>query len=172
MILLGDRVIQVCVSVLNNLLKVAAQQCLAESRACDLLIRCLRLCQLCHHMMYYVVENKGLKHCCCCWFKFTGIIQSVRVLADRRLQHERRSRAAVEQELAKFRVYCQAQEREIATLRGILRKHGLTLGDDGLAARAAVAAATISVVAEVNSSADITAVEQLASDVSTVEALA
>jgi len=112
-----------------------------------------------------------LKHCRC-RFKFTGIIQSVRVLADRRLQHERRSRAAVEQELAKFRVYCQAQEREIATLRGILRKHGLTLGDDGLAARAAVAAATISVVAEVNSSADITAVEQPASDVSAAEALA
>jgi len=100
-------------------------------------------------------------------FNFTGIIQSVRVLADRRLQHERRSRAAVEQELAKFRVYCHAQEQEIATLRGILRKHGLTLGDDGLAARAAVAAATISVVAEVNSSADMTA-----QDVSVAETLA
>jgi len=102
-------------------------------------------------------------------FDLLGIIQSVRVLADRRLQHERRSRAAVEQELAKFRVYCQAQDREIATLRGVLRKHGLTVGDDGLAARAAVAAATISVVAEVNSSADMATVEQLVSDVSTAE---
>jgi len=98
-----------------------------------------------------------------------GIIQSVRDLADRRLQHERRRRAAVEQELSKFRVYCLAQDREIATLRGILRKHGLTLGDDGLAARAAVAAATISVVAEVNSSADMIAVDQQAPDVSTAE---
>ena len=96
----------------------------------------------------------------------------MRVLADRRLQHERRTRAAVEQELAKFRVYCQSQEREIATLRGILRKHGLTLDDDGLAARAAVAAATISVVAEVNSSADVLAVEHPTPDVFTAEVLA
>lgn len=58
------------------------------------------------------------------------------------------------------------------TLRGLLRKHGLTLGDDGLAARAAVAAATISVVAEVNSSADMTAVEQPALDASAAEMLA
>lgn len=91
----------------------------------------------------------------------------MRVLADRRLQHERRSRAAVEQELAKFRVYCHAQEQEIMTLKGFLQKHGLTLGDDGLAARAAVAAATISVVAEVNSSADMTS-----HDVSAAETLA
>jgi len=104
-------------------------------------------------------------------FDYTGIIQSVRVLADRRLQHERRSKAAVEQELAKFRVYCQAQEREIATLRGILRKHGLTLGDDGQAARAAVAAATISVVAEVNSSADVAAADQSTVDLSVAEVL-
>ena len=103
-----------------------------------------------------------------CLHCFTGIIQSVRVLADRRLQHERRSRAAVEQELAKFRVYCQAQEREISALHSILRKHGLTLGDDGLAARAAVSPATISVVAEVNSSADMTAVEQLTPDLPAV----
>jgi len=97
-------------------------------------------------------------------FDLSGIIQSVRAVADRRLQHERRSRVAVEQELAKFRVYCLAQDREIATLRGILRKHGLTVDDDGVAARAAIAAATISVVAEVNSSADMAAVDQLPPD--------
>jgi len=105
-------------------------------------------------------------------FDLSGIIQSVRAVADRRLQHERRSRVAVEQELAKFRVYCLAQDREIATLRGILRKHGLTVDDDGVAARAAIAAATISVVAEVNSSADMAAVDQLPPDHAIADTLA
>lgn len=82
----------------------------------------------------------------------TGIVKSVRVLSDRRLQHERRIRAAVEQELAKFRAYCAAQEREIANLHAVLRKHGIAVIDDSAAAaaRASMAAATISVVAEVN----------------------
>jgi len=89
-----------------------------------------------------------------------GIIRSVRALADRRLQHERRTRAAVEQELAKFRAYCTAQEREIATLRAILRKHGLAaITDDSASMRATAAAATIRVIAEVNSSADVAALE-------------
>ena len=96
----------------------------------------------------------------------------MRAVADRRLQHERRSKAAVEQELAKFRVYCLAQEREIATLRGILRKHELTIDNDGLAVHAAITAATISVVAEVNSSADMIAVDQLPAEQSTVDTLA
>jgi len=81
----------------------------------------------------------------------SGIIQSVRLLADRRLQRERRARAAVEQELAKFRAYCTAQEREIASLHSALRKHGITICEDSATARSLVAAATISVVAEVNS---------------------
>ena len=75
----------------------------------------------------------------------------MRVLADRRLQHERRSRAAVEQELSKFRAYCTAQEREIASLHATLRKHGIVISDDSAATRSMLAAATISVVAEVNS---------------------
>lgn len=79
-----------------------------------------------------------------------GIIQSVRVLADRRLQHERRARAAVEQELAKFRAYCTAQEREIGSLHAALRKHGITVFEDSTMGRSLVAAATISVIAEVN----------------------
>ena len=83
-------------------------------------------------------------------FAFAGIIRSVRVMADRRLQHERRTRAAVEQELAKFRAYCAAQEREIATLHNALRKHGLVVPADDQSTMHA-AAATISVVAEVNS---------------------
>jgi len=118
----------------------------------------LLICVIC-----YIINDKMTMHLCNL-LNVTGIIQSVRAVADRRLQHERRSRAAVEQELAKFRVYCLAQEREIATLRGVLRNHGLTLDDDGLAARAAITAATISVVAEVNSSADMIAVDQLAPD--------
>lgn len=75
----------------------------------------------------------------------------MRLLADRRLQHERRARAAVEQELAKFRAYCTAQEREITSLHAALRRHGISISEDVAMARSLVPAATISVVAEVNS---------------------
>ncbi len=77
---------------------------------------------------------------------FPGIIRSVKQQAERRLARERRVREALEQELAKYREYCNSQEMEIEALRGILRKHGI---DYGIVERP-VAGRTISVVAEVN----------------------
>lgn len=45
--------------------------------------------------------------------------------AEKRVQREKRLRNACEQELMKYREYCSAQESEIETLRGLLRKHGI-----------------------------------------------
>ena len=45
--------------------------------------------------------------------------------AEKRIQREKRLRTACEQELMKYREYCSAQESEIETLRGLLRKHGI-----------------------------------------------
>jgi uncharacterized membrane protein len=47
------------------------------------------------------------------------------VQAEKKLARERSLREAVEQELAKFREYCSAQEREIEILQGLLKKHGI-----------------------------------------------
>ena len=77
---------------------------------------------------------------------FSGIILSVKVQAERRLQRERRTREAVEQELSKFREYCTAQEKEIEILQGLLRKHGVNFDP----VERPVVARIINVVAEVN----------------------
>lgn len=71
---------------------------------------------------------------------------SVKVQAERRLQREKRTREAIEQELAKFREYCSAQEKEIEILQGLLRKHHINFTQTE---RPAVVS-TINVVAEVN----------------------
>ena len=54
-----------------------------------------------------------------------GVLASVRRQAERRLLRERRTREALEQELAKFREYCSAQEFEIRCLQALLRKNGV-----------------------------------------------
>ena len=74
------------------------------------------------------------------------MVLSVKLRADRRLQHERRTRDAVEQELSKFREYCTEQEKEIALLQAVLRKHGIMFD----VVERPIAASTISVVVEVN----------------------
>ena len=71
---------------------------------------------------------------------------SVKNQAERRLLKERRAREALEQELAKFREYCSAQEREIEALQGLLRKHGIEFQST----ERPVMGSTINVVAEVN----------------------
>lgn len=75
-----------------------------------------------------------------------GIILSVKRQAERRLARERRVREALEQELAKYREYCNAQEMEIEALRSLLRKHGIGFG----MVEKPIAGRTIHVVAEVN----------------------
>ncbi|KAK2185905.1 hypothetical protein NP493_217g01003 [Ridgeia piscesae] len=75
-----------------------------------------------------------------------GIIMSVKRQAERRLARERRTREAVEQELAKFREYCAAQETEIELLQGLLKKNGIQL----MTSERPVVGSTINVIAEVN----------------------
>lgn len=77
---------------------------------------------------------------------FAGIIMSVKTQSERRLLRERVSREACEQELAKFREYCAAQEKEIEVLQGLLRKHGIEFEK----VERPVMGRTIAVVAEVN----------------------
>lgn len=76
-----------------------------------------------------------------------GIVLSVKVQAEKRVQRERRLRDACEQELMKYREYCAAQECEIETLRGLLRKHGIS---DLIQTEIPKPASRIDVVAEVN----------------------
>ena len=76
----------------------------------------------------------------------SGIIMSVKRQAERRLARERRTREAVEQELAKFREYCAAQETEIELLQGLLKKNGIQL----MTSERPVVGSTINVIAEVN----------------------
>ncbi|XP_060571090.1 voltage-gated hydrogen channel 1-like [Ruditapes philippinarum] len=76
-----------------------------------------------------------------------GIVLSVKLQAEKRVQRERRLRDACEQELMKYREYCAAQESEIETLRGLLRKHGIS---DMIQTEIPKPASRIDVVAEVN----------------------
>lgn len=76
-----------------------------------------------------------------------GIVLSVKLQAEKRVQRERRLRDACEQELMKYREYCAAQESEIETLRGLLRKHGIS---DIIQTELPKPASRIDVVAEVN----------------------
>ncbi|XP_053375065.1 voltage-gated hydrogen channel 1-like [Mercenaria mercenaria] len=76
-----------------------------------------------------------------------GIVLSVKLQAEKRVQRERRLRDACEQELMKYREYCAAQESEIETLRGLLRKHGIS---DIIQTEIPKPASRIDVVAEVN----------------------
>lgn len=71
---------------------------------------------------------------------------SVKVQAERRLARERRSRQAVEQELAKFRDYCAVQEKEIEALQALLRQHQIAFD----VVEKPVVGRTIDVIAEVN----------------------
>lgn len=63
------------------------------------------------------------------------------------MKRERRLRDACEQELMKYREYCLQQESEIETLRGLLRKHGIS---DMMPSEIPKPASRINVVAEVN----------------------
>lgn len=76
-----------------------------------------------------------------------GIILSIKKQAEKRVQRERRLRDACEQELMKYREYCTAQESEIETLRGLLRKHGIS---DFIPSELPKPVSRIDVVAEVN----------------------
>lgn len=76
-----------------------------------------------------------------------GIVLSVKIQAEKRVQRERRLRDACEQELMKYREYCAAQESEIESLRGLLRKHGIS---DIIQTEIPKPASRIDVVAEVN----------------------
>ena len=78
------------------------------------------------------------------WY-IAGIVMSVKVQAERRLTRERRTREAVEQELAKFREYCAVQEKEIEALQALLRKHQI----DFETVEKPVVGRTIDVIAEV-----------------------
>lgn len=80
-----------------------------------------------------------------------GIVMSVKKQAERKLHRERRIKEALEQELAKFREYCAAQEQEIEALRSLLRKHGIAIeGRNGDAGEKPVLSNKMDVVAEVN----------------------
>lgn len=76
-----------------------------------------------------------------------GIILSVKIQAEKRLNRERKTREAVEKELTKFRDYCTAQEAELEMLQNLLRKHGI---DFEFNDRPLVPVTQIAVVAEVN----------------------
>lgn len=71
--------------------------------------------------------------------------------AEKKLLREKRLREACEQELAKYREYCSAQESEIEMLRGLLRKHGI---EDIQPSVRPVVVSKIDVVAEVNQITD------------------
>lgn len=76
---------------------------------------------------------------------------SVKIQAEKKLLREKRLREACEQELAKYREYCSAQESEIEMLRGLLRKHGI---EDIQPQLRPVVVSKIDVVAEVNQITD------------------
>ncbi|XP_013413952.1 voltage-gated hydrogen channel 1 [Lingula anatina] len=75
-----------------------------------------------------------------------GIIMSVKKQSEKRCLRERMLKEAAEQELAKFREYCAAQEKEIEELQALLKKHGI----DFPKIEKPVEVSTISVTAEVN----------------------
>ena len=66
---------------------------------------------------------------------------------EKKVQRERRLRDACEKELMKYREYCAAQESEIETLRGLLRKHGIS---DIIHSELPKPISKIDVIAEVN----------------------
>lgn len=79
-----------------------------------------------------------------------GIVMSVKMQSERKLQRERCIKEALEQELAKFREYCAAQEQEIEALRALLRKHSITPETGYSGPRRPSLINTMDVVAEVN----------------------
>lgn len=91
-----------------------------------------------------ILPRKTLKHLSL--FHFLDVISSVKIHAEKRLQHERQTREVVELELEKFREYCAAQERRIAYLKDVLCRHGITIQ-----AVKPFAGETIRVLAEVSS---------------------
>lgn len=80
-----------------------------------------------------------------------GVVLSVKIQAEKRVQRERRLRDACEQELMKYREYCAAQESEIETLRSLLLKHGIKYA---VPSEIPVPVSKIAVVAEVNHEVD------------------
>lgn len=86
-----------------------------------------------------------------CSIFISGVIVSVKKQAEKRVQREKRLRNACEQELMKYREYCSAQESEIETLRGLLRKHGIK---DVIQTEIPKPIKRIDVVAEVNQVAE------------------
>lgn len=80
-----------------------------------------------------------------------GIVLSVKTQAEHKLMKERQLREAVEEELSKCREYCTALEKEIESLRVILKDNKITELPPTVMDKPAVHCHTISVVAEVNS---------------------
>lgn len=78
-----------------------------------------------------------------------GIVMSVKTQAERKLQRQQQVREALEQELAKYREYCTAQELEIEALHALLRKHGISENENS-GERPSVLVNQMDVVAEVN----------------------
>ncbi|KAL4223640.1 Voltage-gated hydrogen channel 1 [Mactra antiquata] len=87
-----------------------------------------------------------------------GIVLSVKIQAEKRVQREKRLRNACEQELMKYREYCAAQESEIESLRGLLRKHGIS---DMIQTEIPKPASRIDVVAEVNQVDEINVITKM-----------
>lgn len=75
-----------------------------------------------------------------------GVVLSVKTQAERQLTREKNLRAATEQELSKFREYCQAQEKEIEVLRLLLNENNIVYNKTELQ----FAGSKIDVIAEVN----------------------
>ncbi|XP_015919512.1 voltage-gated hydrogen channel 1 [Parasteatoda tepidariorum] len=77
-----------------------------------------------------------------------GIIMSVKIESDHKLSKERQLKEGVEQELTKCRLYSNALEQEVETLRSLLKKHGIKEVPPSVVSD--FEQNTISVVAEVN----------------------
>lgn len=76
-----------------------------------------------------------------------GIVLSVKRQAEKRIEKEKHTREACEQELSKFRSYCTSLEAEIESLHRLLKQHGIQYTEK---ANKRPVSSQISVVAEVN----------------------
>ncbi|XP_005100666.1 voltage-gated hydrogen channel 1 [Aplysia californica] len=78
-----------------------------------------------------------------------GIVLSVQKQAEKKIEREKHLREECEQELAKFREYCMAQEAEIEVLQGLLHKHNIEFTTNKITRPES--RVQVDVVAEVNS---------------------
>lgn len=78
------------------------------------------------------------------------MVLSVKTQSEHKLLKERQHREAVEQELAKCRLYTNALEQEVEMLRSLLKKHDIKEVPPSVVSNNTPQQNTISVVAEVN----------------------